>query len=84
MKYYSEITKQFYNSEDECLKEEKRAKNEEEQKSIDEKTVKDAYSAITKALETYQKVITDYVDKYDDYDIVNDMMSAFIKELKNI
>ena len=84
MKYYSEITKQFYNSEDECLKEEQRAKNEEEQKSIDEKTVKDVYSAITKALETYQKVITDYVDKYDDYDIVNDMMSDFIKELKNI
>ena len=83
MKYYSEITKQFYNSEAECQQEEKRVKNEE-QKSIDEKTVKDAYSAITKALETYQKVITDYVDKYDDYDIVNDMMSDFIKELKNI
>lgn len=84
MKYYSEITKQFYNSEDECLKEEKRELAKTEQKCADEKIVKDAYSAITKALETYQKVITDYVDKYDDYDIVNGMISDFIKELKNI
>lgn len=83
MKYYSEITKQFYNSEAECQQEEKRVKNEE-QKSADEKTVKDAYNAITKALETYQKVITDYVDKYDDYDIINDMISDFVKELRNI
>lgn len=84
MKYYSEITKQFYNSEDECLKEEKRELAKIEQKCADEKTVKDAYSAITKALEASQKVITDYVDKYDDYDIINDMISDLVKELRNI
>lgn len=84
MKYYSEITKQFYNSEAECQKEEKRELAKTEQKCADEKTVKDAYSAIMKALEAYQKVVTDYVDKYDDCDIITDLMSDCIKELRNI
>ena len=77
MKYYSEITKQFYNSEDECQKVEKAY-------ACRAAAVKDAYEAMIKAQDAYQKVLTDYINKYGNYDIIDDMISDFIKELRNI
>lgn len=77
MKYYSEITKQFYNSEAECQKVEKACAGRAA-------AVKDAYEAMIKARDAYQKVLTDYINKYDNDDIIDEMISEFIKELSNI
>lgn len=77
MKYYSEITKQFYNSEEECQKVEKAYAGRAA-------AVKDAYEAMIKAQDAYQKVLADYVHKYGNYDIIDDVISDFIKELRNI
>ena len=69
MKYYSEITNQFYNSEAECQKVEKAYAGRVA-------AVRDAYEAMIKARDAYQKAFTDYVNKY----VIDDI----IKELRNI
>ncbi len=77
MKYYSEITAQFYDSEAECQKAEKACAGREA-------AVRDAYEAMIKAKDAYQKVLTDYVNKCGSYHIIDDFVADFVKELRNI
>lgn len=77
MKYYSEITTQFYDSEAECQKAEKACAGREA-------AVRDAYDAMIKAREFYQKVLIDYVNRWGNCYISDDIVSDFIKELRNI
>lgn len=78
MKYYSELTKNFYDSSDECEKAEEKArlalkKAEEEKKAKNEartaaaKEVENALKAVKEAKKNYNKVLTDFCNTYGTY-----------------
>ena len=71
MKYMSEITKEFYNSEKECLEAEK-IFQEKQEKAIIEKKKKDAErSARAKEVEdayiAYKKLLNQFIKDYGSY-----------------
>ena len=78
MKYYSDITKQFYETEKACLKAEQahtaaaRRKEEEEHKKSEERKaraqeVEKARAELTKAKKHYDKVLADFCKDYGSY-----------------
>lgn len=78
MRYYSDVTKKFYNTENECLKEEQKLKAEQERKqkaeakkqeerAKDAKAVEQAREAMIEAQNAYRKAMETFVNKYGSY-----------------
>ena len=71
MKYYSEETKKFYDSEAECAREERRVLKEKNDKAAARKAdadkVEAAFSELTKARVAYTKALNEFVEKHGPY-----------------
>ena len=71
MKYYSELTKEFYDSEKDCLKAETEKKKAEEEKIAQQKKLAEEKERRTKLVEqkrdAYLKAKTDYLDELKKY-----------------
>ena len=74
MKYYSEVTKQVYDSEAACYAAERKEKAKSDQRKKDAESVEaarkaysDALDASAKAREEYEKVLADFCKKYGAY-----------------
>lgn len=95
MKFYSEVTKKFYDSEKECVKAEKlhedklaKEKLEKEQLAAERKAaaekVEVAYDAYVSAKEAYVKEINSFCEKYGSYHTTikrDDGFTSFFKTL---
>lgn len=94
MKYYSEITKQFYNTSAECEEaeavkkradEEAAAKKEAErrERENDEKHLEELWEAVKAAQKEYNKAATDFCDKYGTlkYHLSGDGWISLLEEL---
>ena len=68
MKYYSEVTKKFYDNEKACREEEDKVTREESQKTAARKAAADkvnaAFEAYQKAAKAYRAALSDFCSKY--------------------
>lgn len=71
MKYYSEHTKKFYESEQECSKEERKFLKEKEAEAngrkVDAEKVKNAEKAFIDARRAYAEALNDFCSKHGPY-----------------
>ncbi len=78
MRYYSEITKKFYDSEQDCCaaetkfteekkRQELETKKKEAQRKDDAKIVNDAYAALKEAEKKYLQERNNFIEKYGYY-----------------
>lgn len=78
MKYYSDVTKQFYESEKECLEAEKARKKEQKEKEAKElqlsqerkaaaERVKEKHEAMIAAQKEYRQELSDFCKEYGYY-----------------
>lgn len=71
MKYYSEITKKFYESSKECEADEAKVTQEQNQKNFARKAaaekVETAYKAYTKAAKEYHEALQEFCSKFGTY-----------------
>lgn len=71
MKYYSEVTKKFYNSEKECREDEEKTVIAQNQKTAARKEAADrvdtAYKAYRKAATEYHNQLNEFCSKYGVY-----------------
>ena len=67
MKYFSEITKKTYDTEEECLEAEKTVSMEKEERKLAAKRVDEAENNYLKAREAYITELNNFCNKYGAY-----------------
>ena len=67
MKYYSELTKKFYDTEDDCKAAENTELKKNSERKVDAEAVEKAYEAYKTAGDEYHKVLTDFCKKHGPY-----------------
>lgn len=90
MKFYSEVTKELYDTEEALTKAEKAVNDKTAARKADAKLVDDAFKAYKAARDNYNKVLADFCEKHGSYhktlkkeDLTNYDWDNFFSDLFN-
>lgn len=67
MKYYSELTKEIYDTEKECAEAEEKLAKKNSERKIDADKVEQAYKAYRDAGDAYHQTLADFCKKHGPY-----------------